>query len=143
MRASAIQVALANMNARTTEIKHQFSPKNHVPPKYKVAYDGKHKRQYSKSHTARFKMKTVLLFQSLSNANLHKIGKWKLFYNLVIMTVPKGWKVVKELMAPTYLFLLEAKGTAKSVRVFPSIPAIATIIAHIPKAFRLKLCSSM
>ena len=51
--------------------------------------------------------------------------------------------IVGELMAPTYLFLLEAKGTAKSVRVFPIIPAIETIIAHIPKAFRLKLCSSM
>ena len=88
MRASAIQVALANMNARTTEIKHQCSPKNHVPPKYKVAYDGKQKIQYIKSHTARFSMKMVLLFQSLSNANLHKIGEWKLFYNLVTMTVP-------------------------------------------------------
>ena len=88
MRASAIQVALANMNARTTEIKHQFSPKNHVPPKYKVAYDGKQKMQYIKSHTARFSMKMVLLFQSLSNANLHKIEKWKLFYHLVTMTVP-------------------------------------------------------
>ena len=87
MRASAIQVALANMNARTTEIKHQFSPKNHVPPKYKVAYDGKQKMQYIKSHTARFSMKMVLLFQSLSNANLHKIEKWKLFYHLVTFTI--------------------------------------------------------
>ena len=75
MRASAIQLALADMNARTIEMKHHFSPKNHVPPKYKVAYDGKQKMQYIKSHTARYSMKMVLSFQSLFNANLRKIEK--------------------------------------------------------------------
>ena len=96
------------MNARTTEIRHHFSPKNHVPPKYKVAYDGKHKRQYSKSHTARFKMKTVLLFQSLSKPNLRKIRKSLLLYNLITMM---GLKFITDSIfqrsQPTFSFWLQ------------------------------------
>ena len=34
---SAIQLALAKINARTTEVMHHSSPNNHLSPKYKLA----------------------------------------------------------------------------------------------------------